>query len=50
MAILMTISRSPGDPLYDAIDFSLQKNAVSGIQDQLPGGFYRYSVNEKWMR
>ena len=41
--------RSPGDPVYAAIDFSLQQIALGGIQDHLGGGFYRYSVDDKWM-
>jgi uncharacterized protein YyaL (SSP411 family) len=49
MAILRAFSQSPGDPLYDAIDFSLEKITMGGIQDHLAGGFYRYSVDEKWM-
>jgi uncharacterized protein YyaL (SSP411 family) len=40
---------SPGDPVYTAIDFSLQQIALGGIQDHLGGGFYRYSVDDKWM-
>jgi hypothetical protein len=41
--------RAPGDPVYAAIDFSLQQIALGGIQDHLGGGFYRYSVDDKWM-
>ena len=41
--------RTPEDPVYRAIDFSLQQMALGGIQDHLGGGFYRYSVDEKWM-
>ncbi len=48
-AIYRAFSTSPTDPLYQAIDFSLQKIALGGIQDHLAGGFYRYSVDEKWM-
>ncbi len=29
--------------------FSLQQMAMGGIHDQIEGGFYRYSVDEKWM-
>jgi len=53
-AILLQVLRrafqqSPGDPVYKAIDFSLEKMALGGIQDHLGGGFYRYSVDDKWM-
>jgi uncharacterized protein YyaL (SSP411 family) len=48
-AIRRAFSLLPGDPLYQAIDFSLHKIALGGIQDHLAGGFYRYSVDEKWM-
>ncbi|MFA9418719.1 MAG: thioredoxin domain-containing protein [Gammaproteobacteria bacterium] len=49
LAILRAFSRTATDPLYKAIDFSLEKIAMGGIQDHLAGGFYRYSVDEKWM-
>ena len=49
LAILRAFPRTLTDPLYEAIDFSLQKIAMGGIQDHLAGGFYRYSVDEKWM-
>ena len=48
-AIRRAFSESATDPLYQAIDFSLHKIALGGIQDHLAGGFYRYSVDEKWM-
>ena len=48
-AIRRAFSLLPGDSLYQAIDFSLHKIALGGIQDHLAGGFYRYSVDEKWM-
>ena len=48
-AIRRAFSESPADRLYQAIDFSLHKIALGGIQDHLAGGFYRYSVDEKWM-
>jgi hypothetical protein len=41
--------QSPGNPVYAAIDFSLQQIALGGIQDHIGGGFYRYSVDDKWM-
>ena len=37
------------NPAHEAIDFSLQQIALGGIQDHLGGGFYRYSVDDKWM-
>ncbi len=48
-AIRRAFSEPPGGKLYQAIDFSLNKIALGGIQDHLAGGFYRYSVDEKWM-
>ena len=48
-AIRRAFSGSANDPLYHAMDFSLHKIALGGIQDHLAGGFYRYSVDEKWM-
>ena len=41
--------KSPDDPVHGAIDFSLQQIARGGIQDHVGGGFFRYSVDEKWM-
>ena len=35
--------------VYKAIDFSLLKMAMGGIQDHLAGGFYRYSTDNQWM-
>ena len=37
------------DALYRAIDHSLTRIALGGIQDHVGGGFYRYSVDERWM-
>jgi len=48
-AIRRAFSQPPDGKLYQAIDFSLTKIALGGIQDHLAGGFYRYSVDEKWM-
>ncbi len=48
-AVRRAFSKVPEDPVYQAIDFSLQRIALGGIQDHLGGGFYRYSVDEKWM-
>ena len=48
-AIRRAFFEPPTGPLYQAIDFSLHKIALGGIQDHLAGGFYRYSVDEKWM-
>jgi len=51
--LLQTLGRAfhqpPESPVYRAIDFSLQQIALGGIQDHLGGGFYRYSVDDKWM-
>jgi uncharacterized protein len=32
----------------DMLTITLEKMALGGIYDQLSGGFYRYSVDEKW--
>jgi uncharacterized protein YyaL (SSP411 family) len=48
-AIRRAFCEPPTDPLYQAVDFSLHKIALGGIQDHLAGGFYRYSVDDKWM-
>ncbi len=48
-ALQRAFDKQPADPLYRAIDFSLQQIALGGIQDHLAGGFYRYSVDDKWM-
>ena len=31
------------------IDITLNKMALGGVYDQIGGGFYRYSVDERWM-
>ena len=48
-AVRRAFGKAPEDSVYQAIDFSLQRIALGGIQDHLGGGFYRYSVDEKWM-
>ncbi len=48
-AVRRAFGKAPEDSFYRAIDFSLQRIALGGIQDHLGGGFYRYSVDEKWM-
>ena len=48
-ALRRAASKGQQDDVYRAIDFSLQKIAMGGIQDHLRGGFYRYSVDDKWM-
>ena len=48
-ALRRAFLRSAEDPVYQAIDFSLQQMALGGIQDHIGGGFYRYSVDDKWM-
>jgi len=35
--------------LLKEIDFTLTKMAMGGIFDQIEGGFYRYSTDEKWI-
>jgi uncharacterized protein YyaL (SSP411 family) len=36
------------DALRDAAHFTLTQMAAGGLMDQLGGGFYRYSVDERW--
>ena len=48
-AINRAFRKTPENPVYRAIDFSLGQIALGGIQDHLGGGFYRYSVDDKWM-
>jgi uncharacterized protein YyaL (SSP411 family) len=48
-AVRRASAKPQHDPLYQAIHFSLQQIAMGGIQDHLAGGFYRYSVDDKWM-
>ena len=48
-ALARAFHKSPDDPVYRAIDFSLRQIARGGIQDHVGGGFFRYSVDEKWM-
>jgi len=48
-ALRRAFAKGPRHEVYRAIDFSLQKIALGGIQDHLGGGFYRYSVDDKWM-
>ncbi|MDH3387307.1 MAG: thioredoxin domain-containing protein [Gammaproteobacteria bacterium] len=48
-AINRAFRKTPEDPVYRAIDVSLRRIALGGIQDHVGGGFYRYSVDEKWM-
>ena len=35
--------------ILNIINFSLEKMAKGGIFDQIEGGFYRYSTDEKWL-
>jgi uncharacterized protein YyaL (SSP411 family) len=48
-AVRRASTKPKNDPFYQAIHFSLQRIALGGIQDHLAGGFYRYSVDDKWM-
>ncbi len=48
-ALVRAFDTSAEAALYQAIDFSLQQIARGGIQDHLGGGFFRYSVDERWM-
>ena len=48
-ALRRASTQTPEDAVYQAIDFSLRQIALGGIQDHLGGGFYRYSVDDRWM-
>ena len=48
-ALRRAFSKDEDDPVYRAIDFSLRQIALGGIQDHVGGGFYRYSVDDRWM-
>jgi uncharacterized protein YyaL (SSP411 family) len=48
-ALARAFDKTEDDPVYRAIDFSLQQIAQGGIQDHLGGGFFRYSVDDRWM-
>ena len=47
-ALQRAFDKPPGDPVNAAIDFSLRQITRGGIQDQVGGGFYRYSVDDEW--
>ena len=48
-ALRRAFAKADDDPGYQAIDFSLRQIALGGIQDHVGGGFYRYSVDDRWM-
>ncbi|MFT5400511.1 MAG: hypothetical protein ACI8XW_003319 [Gammaproteobacteria bacterium] len=48
-ALTRASAQGENSKLYAAIDFSLQKMAMGGLQDHLAGGFYRYSTDNQWM-
>lgn len=48
-ALQRAFDKQATDPLRQAIEFSLRRIALGGIQDHLGGGFFRYSVDDKWM-
>jgi len=51
MVILTGLWRAGGEHSrggYDMTSFSLEKMARGGLADQLGGGFFRYSVDERW--
>jgi uncharacterized protein YyaL (SSP411 family) len=35
--------------ILNMLDITLNKMALGGVYDQIGGGFYRYSVDERWM-
>ena len=48
-ALRRAFGKASDDPVFSAIDFSLRQIARGGIQDHVGGGFFRYSVDERWM-
>jgi hypothetical protein len=48
-ALARSYDADANDALLPAVDFSLQQIARGGIQDHVGGGFFRYSVDERWM-
>jgi uncharacterized protein YyaL (SSP411 family) len=48
-ALARAFDASAEDVVFQALDFSLRQIARGGIQDQVGGGFYRYSVDDQWM-
>ena len=48
-ALRRAFSKASDDPVFTAIDFSLRQIARGGIQDHVGGGFFRYSVDDRWM-
>jgi len=43
------VSDSPDEKAHAMLHHTLECMARGGLQDQLGGGFYRYSVDERWM-
>ena len=48
-ALARAFETTADDPVFRAIDFTLQQIARGGIQDQVGGGFFRYSTDDQWM-
>ncbi len=48
-AMLDLYSINADKKLLDMVTYSLKAMAKGGIYDQIEGGFYRYSVDEKWL-
>ena len=46
---LLKSQGKPDKRAYEMAIFSLDKMALGGFQDQIGGGFYRYSTDDNWM-
>jgi hypothetical protein len=47
--LLYYYSLHPEENILDAVTVSLENMAAGGIYDQLGGGFFRYSTDDKWL-
>ncbi|MCB1856752.1 MAG: thioredoxin domain-containing protein [Gammaproteobacteria bacterium] len=45
----LTINGKPEPRYLYQVDHTLTRMALGGVNDQLGGGFYRYSVDDRWM-
>ncbi len=48
LEFLLNLQCEKNDHITNAINLTLSKMANGGIYDQLGGGFFRYSVDERW--
>jgi uncharacterized protein YyaL (SSP411 family) len=47
-AVSVLAARPGGADLQQALEFTLEKMALSGLRDHLDGGFFRYCVDDSW--